>query len=302
MDISGVRIEAHNDEKSLKMEFMIALILLGIDILISLILILGGIMFNSLALLSNGLETFTDISTFIITIYFCLIITRKPPDIAHQYGHGKYSAFSSILVSIIMITMAVYIFMNTGYHLRTGYELAEDSIYIAPLVLLPPFLSNTFFHLLYRRYGEIGFIAEARHQLIDFLDSIPAIVGVYCGYFISSLYDTIGGIIVAFSLLGIAILNIRDSSYVLLDYGLDPGRMVSIKRFIEEDPKIVECRRIRSRRLDENSYYIDMILILNPLYSIKEADTVVHEIERRIKDSFPYINEIVIHVHAETGR
>ncbi len=295
----GFKIGADYTVGDSRKEFILVLALLGIDIVASFILVIGGVVFNSIALLSNGLEVSTDIFTFIITIYFCLIIVRRPPDITHQYGHGKYGAFSSIVVSIVMISIAIYIFININYHLRAGYELSGGSLYIAPLVLFPPFLSHTFFHTLYRKYGELGFMAEARHQLIDFFDSIPAVVGVYSGYFISPFYDAIAGIIIAFFLLGTAILNIRDSSYVLLDYGLDIEKMTSIKRLIEKDPKVVECKKIRSRKLDSNNYYIDIVLILNSLYSIKEADMIVHEIEKKIKDSFPYVSDVVMHIHTK---
>lgn len=64
---------------------ILVLVILFINILISLMLIVGGIIYNSISLLSNGSETFIDIFSFSVTIYLSLVVAQKPPDISHQY-------------------------------------------------------------------------------------------------------------------------------------------------------------------------------------------------------------------------
>lgn len=197
-----------------------------------------------------------------------------------------------------MIVVSVYLLFDINYHVRIGYRLSEGAAYIAPFTLLPPLINFSFFRFLYHKYSEVGFKTEYRHQFIDFIDSIPAIIGVYGGYYISFLIDSLASLVIVIILFFTAILSIKEASNILLDVGLPPEKLNEIKDYLEKNPRILKCEMIRSRKLDDKTYFIDLIIVMDSSFKLKEVDVMQHEIAKDIKSCFSYIKEVFIHIHA----
>jgi cation diffusion facilitator family transporter len=248
-----------------------------------------------LVLIANGLESTINIITLFLTIYLVIYLTPQPPDAEHPYGHEKYSASSAVLTSIAMVAIAVYIIMNAYYKANLGYMVSMEAAYIAPISIIPPLINYVYFRYLSYKYLEIGFTAEARHQFIDFLDSIITLVGVYGAVSLTYIFDLISASILSMLILFTAAWNLKDASYILLDYGLSPEIIRDIVKMAKEEPEIRSCHEVRSRKLG-NNYYVDMHIEVDPNYPIIDAHEVAHRIEEKIKKRYREIRDIVIHI------
>ncbi|HQO05942.1 MAG TPA: cation transporter, partial [Fervidobacterium sp.] len=58
------------------------------NVLLAIVKVSVGLIFNSMAVLADGIDTTTDILTS-STVLISSLISRKPPDREHPYGHQR---------------------------------------------------------------------------------------------------------------------------------------------------------------------------------------------------------------------
>src|SRR5581483_1840985 len=70
--------------------------------------ILVGLKANSTAVVSDGLESASDVLSSGLVL-FGLIMAAKPPDAEHPYGHGRLESLSALAVGMILSAMGALI-------------------------------------------------------------------------------------------------------------------------------------------------------------------------------------------------
>ena len=114
MIIGGSIMENRYDESN-KITIISILLNIGLTIL----KILAGILGNSTAIIADGLHSASDIITS-IGILIGNKISRKPRDDEHQYGHEKAESLVSFILAAVLI----------GIALKIGYDGFKDLINI----------------------------------------------------------------------------------------------------------------------------------------------------------------------------
>ena len=85
-----------------------------------------GVLSNSAAILADGFHSFVDIFSSAVS-YFGIIISRKPEDKEHPYGHYKFEVLAGVIITVILLGAGVGIifeayqgFLNSEA-LKIGY-------------------------------------------------------------------------------------------------------------------------------------------------------------------------------------
>lgn len=79
------------EEKRYKIGKKVSIIGLIVNILLSIIKIIVGMTFSSMALIADGLHSVSDIASTIV-ILISIRFSQTPADRNHPYGHGKAEA------------------------------------------------------------------------------------------------------------------------------------------------------------------------------------------------------------------
>ena len=66
----------------------------------------AGLLGNSFALVTDGIESMTDVFSGLV-VCFGLKIAAKPPDPDHPYGHGKAELVAALIVSLALMAAAL---------------------------------------------------------------------------------------------------------------------------------------------------------------------------------------------------
>src|SRR4051812_41650373 len=83
----------------------VALIGLVVNVVLSTVKIVAGLVGNSYVLIADGIESALDIAGSII-IWGGLKVAARPPDETHPYGHGKAEPVASVVVSLGVLAAA----------------------------------------------------------------------------------------------------------------------------------------------------------------------------------------------------
>ncbi len=84
----------------------LTLISILLNVVLTILKILAGLLGNSTAIISDGLHSASDIITS-IGILIGNKISRKPRDEEHQYGHEKAESLVSFILSSVLIIVAI---------------------------------------------------------------------------------------------------------------------------------------------------------------------------------------------------
>lgn len=78
-----------------------------LNLALSALKITAGLITNSIAVLSDGLNSFSDIATT-ATVLFSRSFTNKPDDADHPYGHEKIESVVAFLIAVFLGFVALY--------------------------------------------------------------------------------------------------------------------------------------------------------------------------------------------------
>lgn len=105
-----------------------------INLIITVVKVAGGIIFNLSALTSDGLHTLSDFITDVIKI-ISIRITRKKATKSHPFGFGKVEYLSNLLVSLILFLLGIFILYNISTHHFSIPSLYSLGIVIVAIIL-----------------------------------------------------------------------------------------------------------------------------------------------------------------------
>ena len=81
---------------------------IGVNALLIVLKLVVGIIFNSISLIADGLDSVLDVVSATIA-GIGEKISRKPPDKDHPFGHQKFQLISSLVIVITMIISSYFI-------------------------------------------------------------------------------------------------------------------------------------------------------------------------------------------------
>src|SRR5512138_969028 len=85
---------------------------LGINILLSVVKTVFGILGHSPALLAEGINSTSDVAYYVVASIF-MRLPNKPADNEHPYGHRQLESIASLVVGAFVIATAIAVFWDS---------------------------------------------------------------------------------------------------------------------------------------------------------------------------------------------
>lgn len=197
----------------IKLKRNAAYLSLGIGIFIFLIKILAYYLTHSSAIFADAAESVVHIFATMMAVY-SIVLSTKPPDKTHLYGHGNIEYFSAGFEGLFIVIAAIVIIYNSVEHLISGAYL-NSLDYGSVLIGIAGF-TNLFLGFFLIKRGEktnsIALIADGKHVLTDSFTSIGIVVGLVL-VLLTDWYilDPVIAILVAFNIIFTGYKLVRES-------------------------------------------------------------------------------------------
>ncbi|WP_438314285.1 cation diffusion facilitator family transporter [Sporosarcina sp. FA9] len=273
------------------------------NILLTILKITVGTLFNSPVLLADGFHNAGDVVASAAALT-SMRISKRPADDDHPYGHGKAEVIGSGIVAIILGLAAIYIAFEAVSAIFE--EPAKASI----LALLTAILSLIWKQALYVytiRIGKLtnskGLIATAYDHLADVYASLAAVVGIGLALLgdafqipFLSYGDPIAGFIVSILVFKLAYQIGLEALDTLMEKSVSPERLEDFSSLILSIPEVKRIDRLRAR---EHGHYIlvDLrVAILGDL-TIQEGHDILREIKKVIMEKHSDVDEVLVHLN-----
>lgn len=280
----------------------VTLITILLNIGLTILKILAGILGNSTAIIADGLHSASDIITS-IGILIGNKISRKPRDDEHQYGHEKAESLVSFILAAVLIIVALKI----GYDGVKELFNINDILIPNALPLIVALISIGVKEYQYqitirvaKRINSSSLKADAWHHRSDALSSIAAFVGIGGAMLGFKILDPIASIIVAIVVVKVGANILKSACNELMDSSISKQDICEIESLVDKDDEIYGIKNFKSRKYGSVAY-IDMSILIDNKKTLEEAHDIADNLEKIIISNLGYIKEINIHTEPFKG-
>jgi cation diffusion facilitator family transporter len=254
-----------------------------------------GYFTNSEALSADGLNNASDIIAS-IAVLVGLIISRKPPDKDHRYGHYRAETIAALIASFIMFAVGLQVLYQAFMKFRVPSIESPDIIaawtaVFCAIVMYFVYLYNI---RLARKINSNALMAAAQDNRSDAFVSIGAFIGIVGSQFGLPWLDPLTALLVGIMICKTAWDIFRDSSHALTD-GFDDAELQTIKQTIYDIPGVEKIIDIKARILGNNKL-VDVTIGVNQQLNVSESHEITEHIENRI---YELHNISQVHIHIE---
>ena len=191
-----------------------------VNIVLALLKIVAGRIFSSMSLLSDGLNSLSDLITNVLVIVG-LKVGSNPEDKEHPFGHGKIeSVFSVIIGTFIMITAFELIKDNfsklISFSSENNLNISFIPIIITVLAILIKIFQLVFMKKRAKKYNNTLINSLLADYNMDIIISTSVLVGLLLSK-IHPIFDTIVGFIVSIYIIKSGYELIKENSLILMD-------------------------------------------------------------------------------------
>ena len=284
-----------SEERKLNKKMMfVSKFAIFINIVLALLKIISGNIFKSVSLISDGLNSLSDLITNILVI-IGLKVGENPEDKEHPFGHGKIeSVFSVIIGTFIMITAFDIIKENIMGIFQMKGEVITSSM---PVIITVIVIIIKVFQLIFMKNNTKDYRGALINSLLeDYKADIVISISVLAGILLSKInpvFDVFVGISVAIYIMYSGYNLIKDNALILLD-SQDEELLENVRKDLSEFDEIENAHDFRMTTSGKNIYlFIDVRM--DKSLTIDEAHEIINKISKFIKHKYKNIKRVLIH-------
>ncbi len=256
---------------------------------------------GSVALLSDGLESFVNVAAAFIA-YFVIRYAQRPADHDHQFGHHKAEYMSAVVEGALIIVAAVLI-ISEAWDGLLAPKLPDAPVLGLAINGLAAVINGVWAATLIRvgtaQYSP-AMAADGQHIMSDVVTSAGVLIGLVLalatGY---AILDPVLAILVAVNILWQGYKVIAHSVGGLMDRALEPDEEAAVREAIAtHSVGALGVHDLKSRRAGAAAF-IDFHLVVPADMSVEAAHAICDRLEDAIKGIIAGAT-LAIHVEPES--
>ena len=267
------------------------------DLLLGAGKIVGGVLTNSFALITDGIHSLTDAGTDI----FVLVVARvanAEPDAEHQYGHGRFETLGTIAMGIVFFITAAILMYDSFNRLRLNEPLPTPAAAGIVIALISVATKEWIYHFTMRVAKKLNsslLKANAWHSRTDAISSIAVLIGILGARQGYLWMDTVAGMFVALIIAKIGWELCTDSLTELVDTAVPKQRREQFESCILSIDGIRGITELRSRTTG-GKIILEVRLLVNSYISVSEGHQLGELANKSLISQFADVCEVLIHI------
>ena len=265
-----------------------AIISLSIGIGMFVFKITAYLITGSAAIFSDAAESVVHVMATSMAL-FSIILSSKPADDSHPYGHGNIEYFSAGIEGLLIIIAAVFIIYESTLSIIKGPELQKLGVgaIIITIASTVNLLLGNYLIRTGKKTNSLTLVADGKHVLTDSITSF-GVIGAVLLVMITDIFilDPIIAIIVALNILFTGYKLIRESVGGLMNEA-------NPKTFKKLSDTLIQMKKNYWIDLHElrfwqsgDKVFIDFHLILPYYFNIKQTHEEENTIEEKLQKDF----------------
>ncbi|GHU95443.1 cation transporter [Bacteroidia bacterium] len=257
-----------------------------------------GFISGSLAVISDGIDSASDVVISIVMLFTARIMSR-PPDKEHVFGHEKAESIATKVLSLVIFFAGIQMLITS---VKQTFNADEKLLPSLPAIYVTVFSIAGKLILAYYQFHQAKKIdssmlrANAKNMRNDVIISLSVFVGLAFTFVLKMpVWDAVTGILVALYILYSAFGIFMDSNVELMDSVKDTSVYDKVFEAVSEVQDAERPHRVRIRTIG-GMYVIGIDIEVDGGISLNEAHKIANSVEESIRRKIPNIYDIRMHV------
>jgi cation diffusion facilitator family transporter len=258
----------------------------------------AGLLGHSQGLVADAVHSSADLVMSGV-VYASLLISRKPADTAHPYGHGRAEALSATFASFVICGAGLLVAVDSARDLLQPHREAPAwiTLWVAAAALIVKLGLAWNSGRVGLRIKSHAVRADAREHLTDAAASAVVVAGILTARLVRPSLDSLGGLIVAGFIVYSAFGIFREAAGELMETNLDDPLRRQIVSCVEEELGLGSVSGVAGRRMADMTL-VEIHLELDPALSLSVAAGVADTVKQHLKTHVPEFTHIVIEMNS----
>ncbi|HHT9128011.1 MAG TPA: cation diffusion facilitator family transporter [Candidatus Wujingus californicus] len=271
------------------------MVMIACNAFLFVIKITAGITSNSLAVISDAVNSVTDIISSVV-IYFAVKASAKQADEGHPFGHHRAEPIAGLIVAIFAGILGFEIFRTAVFQLVSLHEHNIGIFTILALLISigMKFIMSIYFKKTSHTINSPALLASSVDSRNDVYISATALVGVIGGFYGYPKMDDIMAILISFWIIYSGYkIGIRNIDYLM---GRQPeaGIMEEIKAKACAVAGVLGIHDIRAHYVG-NYIHVEIHISLNQHLTLTEAHEIGKNVQRAV-ENIESIHKAFVHI------
>ncbi len=280
----------------------VSFITITVNILLSVIKLIAGIIGHSNAMISDAIHSASDVfSTFVVLIGIKL--STKKADREHPYGHERLECVAALLLAFVLFITGLGIGYDALKNIIQGNysHLQVPSILALGVAILSILTKEGMYW--YTRYhakkmDSSALMADAWHHRSDAFSSIGALIGILGARLGYPIMDSIASLVIFVFIVKAAYDIFKDAIDKMVDHACDEVTENKLRQLVEQNQNVMHIDLLQTR-IFGNKIYVDIEIALDGTLTLQEAHGIAEKVHDDIESYFPKVKHIMVHVNPE---
>lgn len=273
----------HHDTENMSTQKLLWVTLLNFSI--TLVQVVGGIVSNSLSLLSDALHNLGDSSAIFIA-FLAGKRSKKSPDVAHTFGYKRIEILAALFNGVVLIAICIYLFFE-------AYErfINPEPIKGLTMLIVASFglLANLISVVVLSKDKEHNLNVKAAylHLMGDTLSSVAVILGgiaiwQWKIYWIDPVITVFVGIYIIYHTWAV----VKQTVDILMQSTPENINVEDVKNTVESIFGIADIHHLHIWKLDDKRIHLESHVNLKDNVNMVEMMDIRRKIEHLLKEKF----------------
>ncbi len=256
-----------------------------------------GFLTGSRSMIADAFNSAGDIFSSLMT-FIGNKIANKPSDDDHNLGHGKAEYIYSMLISISMILMSLFIFKDSFLTIinKTKYNFSIWLIVVCSTTIIVKFCLFLYTNYLYKKYNNLLVKANSRDHLNDCIITSLNLISCLLANFNIYYLDGIVGVIISLWIIYTSVKIFIESYDVLMDKAISEEAQNKVLEIVNKYKEIKKVNHFNSTPVGYK-YQISLTIFVDGNMSTFDSHEIANNLEKEIVKEIDEIYLAVIHVN-----
>lgn len=248
--------------------------------------LLGGIISNSLALLSDSAHVFMDVVALILA-YGAIRISARPSSREVTFGYHRFEIFAALINGVTIIIVAVFIFFEAYERILSPPPVRGAEVLVIATIGLSV---NAWAALKLHGHHELNIRGAYLHVLGDALASLAVIVGAVIIILTGeSVVDPVLSILIGVMLIYGAIKLISGSARILLEFAPKHVDADTLRDIMTQVEGVKGVHDVHIWSICSNIHAMSAHVLVDRIH-VQQTDVLIRKISRKLREEFSILH------------
>ena len=292
--------EVLNSQSSKKIIMRVSNISIVVNVLLSAIKFVVGVIANSGAMISDAVHSVADVFSTII-VMIGANAAAKDPDEEHPYGHDRMECIAAIVLAIVLfitgigvgITGVKKIFGGNYGDLAVPGALALVAAVISIVVKEGMFWYTRFYG---KKVDSTALLADAWHHRSDALSSVGSFVGILGARLGFPICDPLASVVICLFIVKAAYNICKEALDKMVDKSCDDETERKMSDLIKSQEGVISLDLLMTRMFG-SKLYVDVEIGADENTPLRDSHAIAENVHNAIEANFPKVKHCMVHVN-----